>query len=101
MNNKLFSASSNFGENQKTAMGRKEEPVCYCYPGTCANYNEVKSTDTISFLHSNRRTIYEKFSGFNFPSSPHFFFLIKRVCAKAKECGRSLSQVPEELLDIY
>lgn len=57
MNNKLFSASSHFGENQKTAMGRKKEPVDYCYPDTCANYNEVKSTDATSFLHSNRRTI--------------------------------------------
>ena len=74
MNNKLFSASSHFGENQKTAMGRKEEPVDYCYPGTCANYSEVKSTDIISFLHSKRGTIYDKFSGFNSPSSPNFCF---------------------------
>ena len=74
MNSKLFSAPSHLGENQKTTMGRKEEPVDYCYPGTCANCNEVKSIDAISFLHSNRRTIYDKFSGFNSPSSSNFCF---------------------------
>lgn len=74
MNNKLFSASSHFGENQETAMGRKEEPVDCCYPGTSANYNEVKSTDVISFFHSNIRTIYDRVSGFNSPSSPYFCF---------------------------
>lgn len=74
MSNKLFSASSHFGENQKTAMGRKEEPVDYCCLGTCANCNEVKATDTVSFLQSNRRTIYDKFSPFNSPSSPNFCF---------------------------
>lgn len=74
MNSKLFSASSHFGENQKTAMGGKEESVDCCYPGTCANYNEVDSTDTISFPCSNRITIYDKFSVFNSPSSTNFCF---------------------------
>lgn len=80
MSNKLFSASSHFGENQKTAMGRKEEPVDYCCLGTCANYKEVKATDIVSFLQSNRRTIYDKFSRFNSPPPPIFVFNKEYLC---------------------
>lgn len=55
MNNKLLSGSFHFGENQKTAIGRKEEPADCCYLGTCANDCEVKCPDIISFLHSNKK----------------------------------------------
>lgn len=49
MSNKLFPASSHLGENQKTAIGRKEEPVDYCCPGTCAKHTGVKFTDNYQF----------------------------------------------------